>query len=83
MRNVLTAALGIGALAVLVAMPAATGVFSSDSVIELTIEAPFSDLFARAESQDDYAVTGRIVVGDGGILNVRTWNPVRHPSASQ
>ena len=71
MRNVLTAALGAGALAVLAAMPAPTGVFSSDSVIELTIEAPFADLFARAESQDDYAVAGRILVADGSAKDAQ------------
>jgi hypothetical protein len=62
MRSVLLAAVGI--VATMAAAPPAGGVFSGTSIPELTIEAPFADLFARAETEEDYAITGRLTFND-------------------
>lgn len=64
MHKMFTAAIGSGALAAILAAPASSGVFGDQSVLELTIEAPFSELLTRAESDDDYAVTGTLTWPD-------------------
>jgi hypothetical protein len=40
-------------------------VLSRPELIELTLEAPFQDLFAHARSDDDYTVKGRLTAGEG------------------
>jgi hypothetical protein len=40
------------------------GLFASDDVLALRLEAPFDDLFARAKRDPDYAVEGTLVLGD-------------------
>jgi hypothetical protein len=42
------------------AAPADGSIFDGSSVVELTLEAPIDDLFARAEADPDYSVTGRL-----------------------
>jgi hypothetical protein len=65
MRSVLLPAIALAATVTAAAAPPAPDVFSGTSVIELTLEAPFTELFARAESQEDFAVIGRLTLDDG------------------
>src|SRR5262249_25953880 len=40
-----------------------TGLFSTYDTLELRLEAPFEDLFARAKDQPDYSVVGTLTIG--------------------
>src|SRR5690349_17244514 len=60
MRNALTAAIGSGVLATLLATPAATGTFDNESVLDQTIEAPVAELFTHAEADEGYPVRGTL-----------------------
>jgi hypothetical protein len=42
---------------------ARTGLFSTYDTLELRLEAPFEDLFARAKDQPDYSIDGTLRIG--------------------
>src|SRR5689334_3464177 len=76
MRNALPAAIGGCLLAAMTAIASPSALFSSGPTLELTLDAPFDELFAHAEDDAEYEIVGTLAwrghpqVPDGALEGV-------------